>query len=240
NHWRDQMALSLRYFVKAPSECLTADMLGRYLNGKLSEPEVARVEHHVEECSNCLNMLSSASVQHPHFRGAMSAEKCAGEIARSSAEMTALKAEVTALETTVSWRPTLGKSPADTFDRVYRPVSDYTPSPGELPLLFDHDRYRIQRRLGRGGMGAVYLATDTRLDRPVAIKVPVVQGKGDAATLRRFQIEAVALARLHLHHPNLCMIYDVATCDGLPYLTMRYIEGESLRHRLQAYRGRPG
>ena len=79
-----------------------------------------------------------------------------------------------------------------------------------------------------------YLALDTRLDRPVAIKVPLLHGKDDLDTLRRFQVEAVALARPHLHHPNLCMIYDVATCEGIPYLTMRYIEGESLRHRLGA------
>ena len=174
------------------------------------------------------------------FRGAISAGKCASELANSSAEMTALKAKAKALDTTITWRATLAKSPADTLDRVDQPASDYTPSPEDLPLVFDHDRYRIHRRLGRGGIGAVYLATDTRLDRPVAIKIPVVRGKDDTDTMQRFQVEAVALARLHLHHPNLCMIYDVAMCDGLPYLTMRYIEGESLRRRLDAYRGRPG
>ena len=115
-------------------------------------------------------------------------------------------------------------------------MGDYVPGLSDLPPVFD--RYRILRQLGRGGMGAVYLADDTRLDRQVAIKIPSPHGLGDSALLQRFQQEAIVLARLH--HPNLCAVYDASTHDGIPYMTMRYIEGKPLRQKLAAYRGREG
>ena len=95
------------------------------------------------------------------------------------------------------------------------------------PSLIDGSsfgRYRIVRILGRGGMGAVYLANDTRLDRPVALKIPHLADK--AELLERFHREARAAAALD--HPNLCPIYDVGEVDGTPYLTMAYVEGRPL------------
>jgi class 3 adenylate cyclase/predicted Ser/Thr protein kinase len=87
-------------------------------------------------------------------------------------------------------------------------------------------RYSILRRLGRGGMGTVYLALDSQLDRQVALKVPQFEG-GDRAVLReRFYREARAAAMLH--HPNICPVYDVGAVGEIPYLTMAYIEGQPL------------
>jgi class 3 adenylate cyclase len=114
-------------------------------------------------------------------------------------------------------------------------MSDFVPGPDDLPAQFD--RYRILRRLGKGGMGAVYLAVDTRLDRQVALKVPFLRDN-DEIVLHRFQQEARALARLH--HPNLCAVYDSAEHGGIHYLTMRYIEGASLRECIASHRGRAG
>jgi eukaryotic-like serine/threonine-protein kinase len=96
--------------------------------------------------------------------------------------------------------------------------------PREPPEQFG--RYRILRRLGRGGMGSVYLAEDTELGRLVALKVPDF-GPGEHPDAReRFRREARAAATLD--HPNLCPIFDVGRIDGIDYLTMPYIEGKPL------------
>lgn len=88
-------------------------------------------------------------------------------------------------------------------------------------------RYQILQRLGKGGMGRVYLARDTGLDRLVALKVPQLDG-GDRALLReRFYREARAAATLC--HPNICPVHDVGCIDDIPYLTMAYIDGPTLQ-----------
>ena len=86
--------------------------------------------------------------------------------------------------------------------------------------------YEIQRELGRGGMGVVYLATDTRLDRQVAIKALPTELAADPARLERFEREAKTLASLN--HPNLAGIYGVEEQDGARYLILEYVEGETL------------
>jgi formylglycine-generating enzyme required for sulfatase activity len=91
-------------------------------------------------------------------------------------------------------------------------------------------RYRILKQLGQGGMGSVYLAYDTHLQRRVALKVPHLE-PGDATVLQRFYREARAAATLH--HPNICPVHDVGEQEGIPYLTMAFIEGRTLAARLQ-------
>ena len=91
--------------------------------------------------------------------------------------------------------------------------------------------YEIQSTLGAGGMGAVYKARDTRLERTVAIKV---LSDGPISTLelrQRFEREAKAISALH--HPHICVLYDIGSHDGLDYLVMEYVEGETLAHRLK-------
>ncbi|MFQ5734721.1 MAG: serine/threonine-protein kinase, partial [Planctomycetaceae bacterium] len=87
-------------------------------------------------------------------------------------------------------------------------------------------RYRIVRRLGEGGMGAVYLAHDEQLDRQVALKVPHFAGFRDSNIMERFAREARAAATLD--HPNICSVYDVGEIDGIHYLTMAYVPGQTL------------
>ena len=84
----------------------------------------------------------------------------------------------------------------------------------------------IVKRLGRGGMGAVYLAHDTQLDRRVALKVPHFTPEDGPEVLDRFYREARAAATFD--HPNLCPVYDVGQVDGVHFLTMAYIEGQPL------------
>jgi eukaryotic-like serine/threonine-protein kinase len=90
--------------------------------------------------------------------------------------------------------------------------------------------YQIERELGRGGMGVVYLATDTRLDRQVAIKALPVELASDPARLERFEREARTLAQLN--HPNLAGIHGVEEQDGAKYLVLEYVEGETLADML--------
>lgn len=100
--------------------------------------------------------------------------------------------------------------------------------PGVDVLPRPFGRYELRQLLGRGGMGAVYLAHDPQLDRLVALKVPTpvaVEGWRE-----RFVAEARAAATLT--HPNVCPVYDVGEVDGQPYLTMAYIEGETLAAKL--------
>jgi serine/threonine protein kinase/Tol biopolymer transport system component len=90
--------------------------------------------------------------------------------------------------------------------------------------------YEILAPLGAGGMGEVFRARDTRLDRTVAIKI-LTQGLADTPEVRqRFEREARAVSSLN--HPHICALYDVGHQDGIEYLVMEYIEGETLAARI--------
>ena len=94
--------------------------------------------------------------------------------------------------------------------------------------------FEIVRLLGAGGMGAVYLASDPRLRREVAIKVLPPAFSSDPERLRRFEQEALAVARLA--HPHIVAVHDVGMHDGSPYMVTELLEGETLRQKLD---GRP-
>jgi len=91
-------------------------------------------------------------------------------------------------------------------------------------------RYEVLGPIGAGGMGEVWRARDTELDRDVAVKILPESFASDANRLERFQREAKALAALT--HPNLLEIYDVGTTDGLHYAVTELLEGDTLRERI--------
>ena len=91
--------------------------------------------------------------------------------------------------------------------------------------------YEIQSPLGAGGMGEVYRARDTRLDRTVAIKILPAHLSSDPEAEQRFDREARTISGFS--HPNICQLYDVGTQDGTSYLVMEYLEGETLADRLR-------
>ncbi len=92
--------------------------------------------------------------------------------------------------------------------------------------------YTVNREIGRGGMGVVYLARDTKLDRDVAIKALPPEMAEDANRLTRFEREAKVLAQLN--HPNVAGIHGIEEQDGQKYLILEYVEGETLAERLDA------
>src|SRR5438093_827821 len=92
--------------------------------------------------------------------------------------------------------------------------------------------YEILSSIGAGGMGEVFRARDTRLDREVALKVLPTSVAADVDRLRRFEQEARASAALD--HPNILVVHDVGSDNGVPYVISELLEGHTLRHSLDS------
>ena len=118
------------------------------------------------------------------------------------------------------------------------PGTDTTWSAKDRAAISDQDAaatynpvgpYQPLKELGRGGQAVVYLAEDLRLNRPVALKVLKGLGPLSETTMRRFRREAEVASRLD--HPGICAVYDAGVRDKVPFIAMRFVEGESLaRH----------
>jgi serine/threonine protein kinase len=188
----------------------TAQQLTAFGQGELPEAEATAIAAHLRVCSTCRRLSD-----------ALAREGVAGRIPN-------LQPGTSALATVPP--PHAAGTPAEA-ETLYSP----TPGPGmpsppvvaNLPLeLAQHPRYRIVRELGRGGMGVVYQAVQTLMDRLVAIKVinPSILAYPDA--LPRFQAEVKAAAKLD--HPNIVRAYDADQVGNLHLLIMEFVEGMDL------------
>src|ERR1043165_8581133 len=91
-------------------------------------------------------------------------------------------------------------------------------------------RYEVRSKIGEGGVGEVYLAQDTRLDRKVALKILPADVAADAGRMHRFVQEAKAASGLN--HPNIITIYEIDRADLRDFIAMEFVEGETLRERM--------
>src|ERR1700747_3398736 len=100
----------------------------------------------------------------------------------------------------------------------------------ELEVNTTLSHYRIVSKIGAGGMGEVYLAQDTRLDRKVALKILPADLASSQDRMRRFTQEAKAAAALN--HPNIATIHEIGESDGVNFIAMEFIDGVTLREKI--------
>jgi len=139
----------------------------------------------------------------------MNCPSCGAENAAMSAACSACGADLA-----MSSTPTSGGSGMLSLDGTFAPGTAFA------------GRYTIVERIGQGGMGQVYKALDTKLGEPVALKL-VRAGTPEAAGLERFRRE-LNMAR-KVSHPNVCRVHDIGEFEGIHFISMEFIEGQTLR-----------
>ncbi|MEQ9324226.1 MAG: serine/threonine-protein kinase, partial [Polyangiaceae bacterium] len=197
--------------------CLDQNTLARLHGEQLGTGELLRVQQHLAECDDCRDL--SAAVHLSIVGRATAVQRSTGVTridrrrqpggARDTEQMTA-HMNVTRLD------DELGES-----------------APEHAPHLWagdSLDHYEVLLMLGRGAMGEVYLAQDTKLGRKVALKLMRSEMFQNDEAARRFQNEARAMAQIN--HPNVVTIHAVGEHEGVPYVAMEFVRGQSLYERL--------
>lgn len=212
--------------------CIPDDVLQNLTVGDLSEEEAASWEEHLLHCPECLERTRYVC-KADTLVDALRASRHLQESADEAAAVEALKQRIveTSREDVMSSAPTAASE-------VDQPTFLSSPSPvtaaptvhitGTAAIVPGNlfGPYRILKKLGEGGMGAVYQAMHTRLDKVVALKVLPSQVTRHQAVVARFEREMRAVGKLE--HPHIVRAMDAGEIDGTHYLAMEYVEGTDL------------
>jgi WD40 repeat protein len=196
-----------------PAPHPTDDVLADFVLSRLPESEDAEVESHVAGCPHCLSRAAAACPEDTLLSLLAAADTRAG---RDAAPL---------VPTVVSGRTPSVYAGTGEWSAA-RSVPVLLADEGVPAILAEHPKYRVVRRLGAGGMGAVYLAEHAVMDRPVAVKVIRPEFVAQPGAAARFLREVRAAAKLH--HPNIVTAFDAEAGGGGCLLVMEYIPGESL------------
>jgi tetratricopeptide (TPR) repeat protein/tRNA A-37 threonylcarbamoyl transferase component Bud32 len=201
------------------ARCPSDEDLARLLEEQLDTPSLDGIVAHMEACPACRQRLEELTCGRPLQVGG-----------RPVAEVAAAPASATADRWATDPYATADPAPADPHAIV---LHNSAPCPAELAGVPAPGDYEILSKLGEGGMGVVYKARQRPpLDRLVALKMILPQGRDVPERLARFLIEAEAVARLN--HPNIVQIYDYGEVGGVPFCSLELLEADSLRDRLAA------
>src|SRR5262245_46957326 len=204
----------------------SSEELAAFTLGTLDEETQASIEAHVAACTSCQERAAVAPadnlVELVRRVGARTghAADTVTEVAAQAQTPAPLPADVVAV------RPAPTVTMAAPAEAECPPVFEAVP-----PELACHERYRVVRLLGAGGMGAVYEAEHRVMQRPVALKVINRAYTANAAALERFRREVRAAARLS--HPNIVTTYDAEDAGETHFLVMEYVEGTDLGRLVQ-------
>ncbi|WP_257448440.1 bifunctional serine/threonine-protein kinase/formylglycine-generating enzyme family protein [Archangium lipolyticum] len=182
------------------SDCLTDELMVELMEGRLPEEQLARAHRHAAQCNDCRALLATVA------RGGLAVQGAPPEAKHQSLSDSTFTME--------------RAGPRDS------PVPGGVPpasKPWSPPSQFDE--FRLIRPIGRGGMGVVYLAQDTSLERLVAVKF-IASEQPTPQVRANFETEARAIARLQ--HPNVVTVFRVGEIEGHAYIVSEYVVGQSL------------
>src|SRR5579884_213842 len=158
--------------------------------------------------------------------------RCGAELIATAGNGAFAAAAGAAGDETVVMPPSETSRPRTASSAVSRLTTTSIPDEGRfIPGTLIAGRYRVIALLGRGGMGEVYRATDLTLGQSVALKFLPDEAAGNMRLLERFHNE-VRIAR-QVSHPNVCRVYDIGEFEGVPFMSMEYVDGEDLAGLLQ-------
>lgn len=211
------------------SRCLSNELLSELVEGRIVEPELSSYASHLESCELCqseVQNLGSADTLVSSLRGASSP---AEQIVQTIPELLiqALKQiPATDSESRLS-QAGIARRDGSSHDELGLSFLEPAEQPDEIGRV---GRYRVLRVLGRGGMGAVFLAEDSKLGRRVALKLMLPKIANIPAAHDRFMREAKAAASLKNDH--IVTVYQVDEFKGVPFLAMELLDGDSLDRAL--------
>jgi WD40 repeat protein len=212
--------------------CPPDDRLKHYAQGQLAETDAAEVDSHLAACAACLRRLESLPESSDDFvrevRGLAGRRPPRNPVLDQLRERLRTLTGPAAGEITTDVSAPTGPYPVAATPVDYKTLLAPAQQPDELGRL---GPYRVLQVLGAGGMGVVFRAEDTSLQRPVALKVLKPELSANADFRQRFLREARMAAQLQ--HDHVVTIYQAGEESGVPLVAMQLLEGESLEHRLR-------